>query len=180
MFPVYKGTFERINGIPPGFNRWDTQTHEYVDYLAKLVKDFKRSLDYLETREEIDMDKLAYYGYSWGGVMGQIILAVEDRLKVSILSLGGMRQEPYRSEANPVNYVTRVKIPTLMLNGKYDVSFYPYETSVKPMFDLLGTPEEHKDLKLYESDHFIPRNELIKEILNWLDRYLGPVRKKRE
>jgi hypothetical protein len=49
-----------------------------------------------------------------------------------------------------------------MLNGKYDM-FAPYETSAKPMFDLLGTPKPHKEQKLYDSDHFIFRNELIKE-----------------
>jgi hypothetical protein len=62
-----------------------------------------------------------------------------------------------------------------MLNGRYDTSF-PYEFTVKPMFDFLGTPEEHKVLKTYETDHYIPRNELIKESLAWLDKYLGPVR----
>jgi hypothetical protein len=44
------------------------------------------------------------------------------------------------------------------------------------MYELLGTPDEHKELKVYETDHFIPRNEVIKETLAWLDRYLGPVR----
>jgi eukaryotic-like serine/threonine-protein kinase len=62
-----------------------------------------------------------------------------------------------------------------MLNGKYDLTF-PYETSVQPLFDLLGTPRDRKDLKLYETDHFIPRDELVKETLSWLDRYLGPVK----
>ena len=178
MYPVYKGTFERGNGIPI-IPAWDTQTYEYVDYLTKLVKDFKRSLDYLETREDVDINKLAYYGYSWGGNMGAIIPAVEDRLKVSILSLGGMKQLPYRSEVDPINYVPRINIPTIMFNGRYDTT-YPYDTSVKPMLDLLGTIEEHKESKIYETDHFIPINELIKETLNWLDRYLGPARKKQE
>ena len=41
--------------------------------------------------------------------------------------------------------------------------------------DLLGTPEEHKKLKLYETDHIVPMNDFIKETLAWLDRYLGPV-----
>ncbi|TEU08082.1 MAG: hypothetical protein E3I52_02455 [Candidatus Aminicenantes bacterium] len=63
----------------------------------------------------------------------------------------------------------------MMINGKYDTLF-PYETSIKPMFDLLGTPDEHKELKLYETDHIPPRNEFIKEILVWLDRYFGPVK----
>ena len=80
-----------------------------------------------------------------------------------------------RPEVNQMSYVTRVKIPTLMLNGKYD-SVFPYETSVKPMFDLLGTPGEYKVMKVYETDHIPPRNEYIKEILAWLDRYLGPVK----
>jgi alpha-beta hydrolase superfamily lysophospholipase len=67
-----------------------------------------------------------------------------------------------------------VKIPTLILNGKYDTIFPP-ETSSKPLFDLLGTPKDQKELKLYETDHIPPRNEFIKETLAWLDRYLGPV-----
>jgi pimeloyl-ACP methyl ester carboxylesterase len=76
----------------------------------------------------------------------------------------------------PATYIGKVKIPTLMLNGRYDLTF-PLETSVKPMFDLMGTPAGDKKLVLYDTDHFIPRNELIKESLAWLDRYLGPVRR---
>jgi hypothetical protein len=49
-----------------------------------------------------------------------------------------------RPEVNSINHVTRVETPTLMLNGKYDMDF-PYETEAKPMFDLLGTPDEHKE-----------------------------------
>ena len=47
--------------------------------------------------------------------------------------------------------------------------------SAKPMVDVLGTPAEHKFQKVYDTDHFVPRNELIKESLAFLDRYLGPV-----
>ena len=62
-----------------------------------------------------------------------------------------------------------------MLNGKFDMTF-PYESTVKPMFDLLGTPGKDKKQVVYETDHFIPRKELIKESLTWLDRYFGPVK----
>lgn len=127
----------------------------------------------METREDIDSYKLAYYGMSWGGKLGAIISAVEERLKVSVLISGGLKG-PGRPQANAINYVGRVKTPTLMLNGKYD-SLFPVETSIKPMFDLLGTPVEHKELKLFESDHIVPMNDFIRETLAWLDRYLGPV-----
>ena len=62
-----------------------------------------------------------------------------------------------------------------MLNGMYD-HFFPYETAIKPMFDLLGTAAEHKKNLPYQTGHTVPRNELIKETNKWLDRYLGPVR----
>lgn len=138
-----------------------------------MVKDFKRCIDYLETRQDINSGKVAYYGMSWGGVLGAIIPAVEDRIKASILLPGGL-VDRVRPEVHPFNYVTRVKTPTLMLNGRYD-SIFQYETVIKPMFDLLGTPDEHKKLMLYETDHIPPRIEYIKESLAWLDKYLGPV-----
>lgn len=73
-----------------------------------------------------------------------------------------------------LNFAPRVKIPVLMLNGRFDF-FYPVETSEEPMFRLLGTAKGHKRRVVYETGHNIPRNELIKETLDWLDRYLGPV-----
>ena len=173
LFPLYKGTFERSNDALTHILQ-DWSTRQYGEILIKGIKDFKRSIDYLETRPDIDGMRLAYTGFSWGADNGAIIPAVENRLKASVLYNGGMVTQ--RPEVDPMNYVTRVKIPTLMVNGKYDM-IIPYETSAKPMFDLLGTPKEQKEQKLYDSDHFIPRNELIKETLNWLDRYLGPVKR---
>jgi cephalosporin-C deacetylase-like acetyl esterase len=178
IYPVYKGTFERNDGLTDDIITPTVRTqYAYADYLGKWVKDFKRSIDYLETRSDIDNDKLAYYGVSWGGDMGNIILAVERRVKTGILRLGGIFWDGiFRPEVDEINYVSRVKVPVLMLNGRYD-SIFPYETTVKPMFDLMGTPEKHKSLKLYDTDHFIPHNELIKESLSWLDKYFGPVKK---
>jgi hypothetical protein len=94
-------------------------------------------------------------------------------LKASILLPGGLGGGG-RPEVHPINYVTRVKIPTLSLNGRYDNN-RPYETVAKPLIDLLATPEEDKRLILYDTDHIPPRNEFVKEILAWLDKYLGPV-----
>ncbi len=168
LYPVYKGTFERQD---PATAARGAPTHQYTEYLVKVVRDFRRSIDYLETREDIDAGKLAYYGMSWGGSLGAIIPAVEERLGASVL-LGGGLNAGGRPEAYPLNYVTRVTTPTLMLNGQYDINV---DARIRPMFDLLGTPPEHKQLILYETDHVPPRNEFIKETLAWLDRYLGPV-----
>jgi len=175
LYPVYKGTFERrddaLGAIYVGAN-----TRQYTEFLIQLVQDFNRCVDYLETRPDLDSKRLAYLSFSWGSRIAPITLAVNGRLRASVLMVGGFRAwEHVRPEVDEINYVTRVKVPTLMLNGRYD-TIYPFEATVKPMFDLLGTPAEHKRLRLYETDHFLPRNELIKETLAWLDRYLGPVK----
>ncbi len=51
----------------------------------------------------------------------------------------------------------------------------PVETAQRPLFDLLGTPAEHKRHRVFESGHAIPVADVAAEILPWLDRYLGPV-----
>ncbi|MCK4853976.1 MAG: dienelactone hydrolase family protein, partial [Bacteroidales bacterium] len=176
MVPVYKGTWERNDGasydmvIP-------NPSYGYTEFVIKVIKDFSRSIDYLETRPDIDSNKLVYFGISWGGAFGAMIPAVEERLKAGILCNGGLgaRWGKLLPEADVFNYISRVTIPILMLNGRYDYTF-PLETSIIPMYDLLGTPEKDKLLKIYETAHYLPRNEFIKETLNWLDRYLGPVK----
>jgi serine/threonine protein kinase len=177
LYPVYKGTMERASeSLVPVVMGSKNATHQFTEYLIQVIKDFKRCVDYLETRQDIDSGKLAYYGMSWGAWMGAYIPAVEERLKASILLAGSfdlVNPRP-RPEARETNYVTRVKIPTLMLNGRYDSGC---ETSIKPMFDMLGTPKEDKDWKLYDTDHIPPKNEFIKETLAWFDKYLGPVKR---
>ncbi len=174
LFPVYIGTFERPDPRMTSSASADRTSRAYVEYCIQLVKDFKRSIDYLESRDDIDRDRIAYFGFSWGGWMGAVITAVEERLSASIIKASGLRNLP--QPVNPINYVTRVTLPTLMLNGKYDLTF-PFEWSAKAMFDLLGTSPADKAQKVYDTDHYIPRNELIKETLAWLDKYLGPVNK---
>jgi dienelactone hydrolase len=168
LYPVYKGTMERKSKQPePGFD-----THREAEYRIQMVKDFRRCIDYLETRTDIDTQRLAYYGLSWGGEWPAVIItAVEKRLKTSIILAGGLDYTG-RPEVNPINYISRVKLPTLMINGKYDMGF---DSHSKPMFDLLGTQKKDKNLKVYETDHIPPQNEFIKETLAWLDRYLGIV-----
>jgi dienelactone hydrolase len=172
LYPVYKGTFERrdekLVPIHDG-----APTHQFTKYVIDLVQEFRRCVDYLESRPDIDDDRIAYLGMSWGGTRAPVILAVEDRIATAVLALGGARADAL-PEVNARNYLPRVKTPVLMLNGRYDMNLV-YETMVQPMFDLLGTPPEDKKLVLYDTDHYLPKVEATREVLAWLDRYLGPV-----
>jgi len=172
LYPVYKSTYERGDGLA---NSMPSETNSYTEHVVAWAKDLKRSIDYLETRGDVDTTKLAYYGVSWGGRIGGIMLAVEPRLKVAVLNVAGLRAQKAFPEAEPVYFIPRIHIPVLMLNGRYD-PYFPVESSQNPMFDLLGTPPSFKRHVIAQGSHYVPRPVLIKETLNWLDRYLGPVR----
>jgi len=63
----------------------------------------------------------------------------------------------------------------LMIGGQHDYVF-PLETSQTPLFDRLGTPSDRKRQIVFDAGHMdFPRSEMIREVLAWLDRYLGPV-----
>ena len=137
------------------------------------AKDVGRSVDHLESRSDVAKQKIGYMGVSWGAEIAPLFLAVEPRISLAVLYVGGFNRQPSLPEADPVNFAPRVTVPVLMLNGLYDF-FYPTATSQEPMFTLLGTAPEHKRRITYESSHAIPRNEMIKEVVNWMDKYWGP------
>jgi formylglycine-generating enzyme required for sulfatase activity/cephalosporin-C deacetylase-like acetyl esterase/predicted Ser/Thr protein kinase len=172
LLPVYKGTFERGDELASDY---PNTTSFYRDHVIAWSKDLGRSIDYLETRPDIDRNRLAFYGLSWGGAMGAIMLPIETRFQAAVLYVGGFYLQKALPEVDQINFLPRVKIPVLMLNGRYDF-FLPVGTAQLPFYRLLGTPKEHKRYMVYDTGHNIPRTELIKETLDWLDRYLGPVK----
>jgi formylglycine-generating enzyme required for sulfatase activity len=171
LYPVYKSTFERGDGMVSDVA---DLTSGWRDHVIMWVKDASRAIDYIETRPDLDHNKLAYYGLSWGAEMGAIVPAVEPRLKVCVLALGGIDFQRSLPEVDVINFLPRVKQPVLMLNGRYDF-FFPVESTQEPFYQLLGSKKDQKKHLLYETGHNVPRNDLIKESLNWLDQYLGPV-----
>jgi eukaryotic-like serine/threonine-protein kinase len=170
VYPVYQGTYERrITGTKgPNVIR---------DVTVQRVKDMRRTIDYLETRPDIDAGRIAFYGTSLGSQLAPLFLATEPRFKTGVLMSGGFETWNLPPEVDPVNYTPRVTVPVLMVNGREDFDL-PYETAQIPMFRLLGTPAANKRHAVFPGGH-IPtaRQEPIKEMLDWLDKYLGPVKR---
>lgn len=170
LFPVYKGTFDRWDN----FVVFGASNSAYRDHVIAWAKDLSRSIDYLENRPDIQSTHLAYVGYSWGAAMGAVLPAVDRRFKAMVLISPGFYLQQRSPEVDQLNFAPRVLAPALMLNGRFDFIF-PTATSQEPMFNVLGAPKDHKRRVVYDTGHDIPRAEMIKETLNWLDRYLGPV-----
>ena len=174
VYPVYKGTYERGSDLASDIQ---DETNLYRDHVVAWGGDIGRTIDYVETRPDLDADRLSYLGISWGGVMGAIMTAIEPRFKASILVVGGLEMQAVQPVADPFHFLPRVTLPTLMLNGRYD-SFFPLETSIMPFYENLGTPEADKKIIVTDANHFVlsyEANLAIAESLDWLDRYAGPV-----
>jgi hypothetical protein len=164
LYPVYKGTYERAQTVDG--------VQALRDRRIAQFRDLGRSIDYLETRQDIDHARIGFHFVSGG--TGVMLSALEPRFKVSVLQGSGLSGQP-SPEFDPINFAPRVRVPTLMVNGRYDFEL-PVDTAQNLLFDLLGTPPEHKYHAVLEGGH-LPwrRQELIDQVLAWLDRYLGPV-----
>ena len=173
VLPAFKGTFDRDDYMNPvqGQPSWPNQVR---DQRIQWVQDLRRTLDYLESRVDMDTAKLAFYGWSWGAFMLPIALAVEPRFKVGISDEGGMTGMRPPPEVDPFHFLSRVAVPVLMLNGR-NSQILPYEEAQLPMFELLGTPPKHKRHILYDAEHVLENSMIAADMLEWLDDYLGPV-----
>ena len=172
VLPILKSTYERQDSLHTDLPDSSIFWREHV---VMWVKDVRRTIDYLGTRADMDSSRVAYFGSSWGSNQAPVVLAVEPRIKAAVLNVAGLTMERGRPDVDPFNFLPRVTQPVLMLNGKYDF-FFPVELAQKPYFERLGTPADKKKYIVYEGGHDVPRTELIKETLAWLDKYLGPVR----
>jgi formylglycine-generating enzyme required for sulfatase activity/predicted esterase len=171
--PVFKGAYER--GDDRFRSDYPKNTSVWRDHVIAWYKDMARTLDYLETRRDLAMDKVGYIGFSRGGAVAPILLSQEPRVKAAVFWVPGFYIERPPPEVDAINFAPRMTIPTLVLNGRYDYTF-PEEASQVPFFQALGTPPDQKRRVVYEGGHNLPVNEGIKETLDWFDRHLGVVR----
>jgi formylglycine-generating enzyme required for sulfatase activity/dienelactone hydrolase len=165
VYPVYQGTFERRSAAEPG-------TTAYRDMQVQWAKDFFRVVDYLQTRRDVDHEHLGFFSISMGSYFAPIPIALEARIKAAVLIAGGLRYN-YPPEIQPVNFMPRVRVPVLLING--DADFETPPAARERYLELLGSTEK-KRITL-EGGH-VPSDitSMIRETLTWYDRYLGTVR----
>jgi formylglycine-generating enzyme required for sulfatase activity/dienelactone hydrolase len=170
LYPVYKSTYERGDELRTAFQ---DPTAFYRDHVLQWSKDLGRTIDYAETRQELDRTRIALYGVSWGAKLLPLLAAVEDRVRLGVMVAGGLHGQDCVPEADPFNFAPYLRRPVLMVNGRYDF-IYPVDTAVTPLFALLGSPPDDKRHVVLDTGHFPPSDLVTKEVLTWMDRYFGP------
>ena len=168
ILPVYHSTLSRKRTID---SWWPNKSEEYKQSILKIGKDFKRVIDYIESRKEFDISKLSYQGYSWGSVSSNYLLAIDDRVKSAAIFVGGLMLQKSKKEIEPHIYLRRIKIPVLHIVGKSD-GVFDHEKSFKPWNKLIGTPAKDKKIVILENiGHGLPKDTIIKYQLELLKKY---------
>lgn len=168
IIPVYHNTWDRKKTIK---DWWPNETEEYKNTIIKIGKDFKRVVDFLETRKNLNIKKLSYMGYSWGSVTSNILLAIENRVKSAAIFVGGLMLQKSRKEIESHLYVRRIKIPILHIVGKLD-GIFEFEDSFLPWNELVGTPDEDKKIVILdEIGHGLPKDLMIDKHLQFIKKY---------
>ena len=97
LLPVLKGQYQRRYAAPPA------GPNEARDRLILESKDFRRAVDYLVSRPDVDRDRLGVFGFSRGGNLVPVLAVGEQRLKAAVLNSVGLS-----SDTGP-NFVGAIK-----------------------------------------------------------------------
>lgn len=169
---VLKGYVERP--FVSNYNPPEPASVEFRRQMTNWITDLRRGADYLETRDDLDKNKLGFLGISNGANLGLVLTAIETRYKsLGFVSAGLERAFRQRiAETNPINFASEIRTRKLFINGRYDETF-PYNTDAKPLFVLLRDP---KKVVIYDGGH-IPTAEFYVPVLNaWFDETLGAIK----
>lgn len=156
-----------------GKNGW---LFRFRDLVVHTVIDYRRALDYLATRPELDPKRRMVFGYSMGGVTAVNLLAVEPRLAGGIIcvappALGGPATGPLAAARQrlaavaPENHARALTgRPLLFLMANKDEYYTP--AAAEAMIALI--PGDAKQVKFFDSGHMLPHT-YIEEVIGWLN-----------
>lgn len=182
--------FARRSGAQVYFSPRDSAEH------VQLIVDLQHGLDFLLSQPGVDPGRLAYRGWSYGGAVGALFIAVERRLKTAILTVpdGGLvahfagegMQGPLQSlpcadqqrwvramlPIEPVRFV-HLSAPTSILvqRGRFDTIVPP-----SAVMALANAASEPKTLKWYDAGHGLTP-AAIDDQLQWLSEHVGTGRR---
>lgn len=151
---------------------WINRLREMV---VQTVVDYRRAIDYLETRKEIEPNRIGVIGYSLGGAMAFILTGVDPRIKVitACVTPNLIRQrwpdQHNISAIAPTNFVRAIQgRPTLMLMGRNDKGQYTVEEA-RVLYELIEG--ESKEIVFYDCKHRLPE-EHVSKATEWFKNHI--------
>lgn len=170
---VLKGYIERP--FPKNYALPENSTVEFRKQMVNWITDLRRGVDYLETRQDLNSQKIAFLGISNGANVGLVLTAIETRYKTSAFVGAGLEKDflTRLPETSPIKFASQIKTQKLIVNGRFDETF-PFNTDAQPLFKLLREP---KKIVIYEGGHIPTLEFLVPTVNNWLDETMGSAAK---
>lgn len=145
----------------------------YAEISIQTTKDYRRAIDYLATRPELDIQRLGLVGYSMGGMDSFYLLSVEPRIRAAVACVPPMLSEGY-GPASPIDYSWGVKGKALLLLMGSQDDMYNKDKVNASYHDYIET--EHSRLIWYDRGHGL-KGDYVPDALNWIEKHLGTSRK---
>jgi dienelactone hydrolase len=131
----------------------------FAEIAIQTVKDYRRALDFMAERGEVDMNRIGLLGYSMGGMDAFYLLAVEPRIKMAVACAPPLLGASY-GPAAPIDYSWGIgRKPFLLLMGRRDEMNDParVEASYRkylagPNTKLIWYDQNHKLTSIYVPD----------------------------
>ena len=140
--------------------------YTYQEMAVSTVIDYRRVLDYLETREEIDQNRFGALGVSMGGMFTFELAGVDKRIKATVACIPPITNWDWAVEAPFfAPYIKNCAVRILV--GRAD----PFITvkQARELHRMLATKK--KDLIFFEGGHEVPPRA-TEDALNWLTAHL--------
>ena len=150
----------------PGLNGGNFQ-----ELFVGSVIDYRRALDYLATRPEVDTTRIGALGLSMGGMMSFALASLDSRVKAVVAGVTPVSafKDSTQLSVSPQTFAPYLRdVPVLMQMGRTD-GFYN-EADVNAFYRLI--PGTRKELVWYESGHRLPP-EYAPRGVAWLRQHLG-------
>jgi dienelactone hydrolase len=184
-------SFRPQNEGPRGILTFTEQDREEQ---IQLIIDLRRAVDLLMARPDVDPERIAYLGVSYGGGMGGLLAGIENRLQAYVLIVGdgGLVTHVTSPEdltlpvneffeeygpwidhmwsIEPIHYVSNASpTPLLFQNAVRD-----QHVNVEDAILYQDTASEPKHVIWYDSEHWPLPDEVVRDNANWLQQFIGP------
>ncbi|WP_242206521.1 alpha/beta hydrolase [Aestuariivivens insulae] len=159
---VYHGERAYENDFnPPPWPR--SFPYEARQMFMQTAVEYRRALDYISTRNDIDASRIGFLGLSMGGLITFEITSTDSRIKTAVAGLTPIWKNPEYQPWAPYTYAGHIKCNSfLMFMGNKD-PVYTMEDAHQ-LFDLI--PLTEKDFVEYSVKHEPPK-EYVKMVTDW-------------
>jgi dienelactone hydrolase len=164
---IAQNEFAPVNpsGTPgvPARKGYFTQQEIYV----QTTIDYRRGLDYLKSRPEIDSNRIGVFGYSMGGTQTFLLTGADSRIKAAVACATPADKSP-NSLIAPRNFTRAIgSRPFLMIAGRNDEMCSPEEA--ERVFRTIESPAAK--LSFVEGTHRL-RPDFVPQAVRWFKDHL--------